>query len=546
MLLVRRALLLLALTACGAAQSSAAPPATPRALQTCAPPASDAITVTSLLRELTDLTALAHRPNPAYTSELATSFDRSSLEAQPTDAAWFANRDYAQPTLDPATVLLDVAGPGVVTRIWSANPSGTIRIYLDGAEAPALEAPFKALLSGEVPPFASPYAFIAAGGHNLYFPIPFARGCRITVSSDAKRMYYHVNYRRYAQQPAIETYSPAALRHAQCTLERTAAELASPAPLRAATVRVDLAVVPGQRAEHTLLAAAGGSVIRELRIQPGSKHPNALRGTLLELEFDGQRTVQVPLGDFFGSGPGLSEVHSLPLQVDVERNLLIARWPMPFRERARLTLIGNSDERFEARVELASEAEAWTEHSMLFGAQWHPTSWQPSKPTHDWPLIHIRGEGTYAGTLLNVLNSDARWWGEGDEKIFVDGASFPSHFGTGTEDYFGYGWCSNVRFATPFIGQTRSSGRQNWGATSLYRFHVLDAIPFARELRFDLEVSHWADRAVPIAYDAVSFYYVRPGARVEPSADDAAHYRPPELRDPPPDIEAADYNCGHG
>lgn len=533
------------LTAC-AAQSAAPPANAPRPLVTCPPSPPATIALSNLVEELADLDALARLAHPAYTSELATSFDRASANAAPGDTAWFANRDFAHASKDPPTVLIDVTGPGVVTRIWSANPSGTIRIYLDGAETPALEAPFKALLSGSVEPFVAPYAFADGGGFNLYFPIPFARGCRITVSSDAKRMYYHVDYRRYSADAAVQSYSPATLAAASCKLERTAAQLGTPATPRAATEQASLSIAPGQRAEHTLLAADGGSVIRELRIYPSSTQPSALRGTLLELEFDGERTVRAPLGDFFGTGPGLASVHSLPLEVDVEHGVLTARWPMPFRERASVVLIGNSDHSLEARVELASEASRWNDDALLFGAQWHPTSWQASKPTHDWPLVRIRGEGKYVGTLLNVLNSSELWWGEGDEKIFVDGAQFPSHFGTGTEDYFGYGWCSNQRFSRPWIGQTRSSGRQNWGATSLYRFHVLDAIPFARDLRFDLEVSHWSEQPVPIAYDAVSFYYARPGAQVEPSVDDAAHYRVPELTNPPPAIDSADYNCGHG
>ena len=39
------------------------------------------------------------------------------------------------------------------------------------------------------------------------------------------------------------------------------------------------------------------------------------------------------------------------------------------------------------------------------------------------------------------MNPVEAWWGEGDEKVFVDGEKFPSHFGTGTEDYYGYAWC---------------------------------------------------------------------------------------------------------
>jgi hypothetical protein len=38
------------------------------------------------------------------------------------------------------------------------------------------------------------------------------------------------------------------------------------------------------------------------------------------------------------------------------------------------------------------------------------------------------------------MNPVTIWWGEGDEKIWVDGEAFPSIFGTGTEDYYAYSW----------------------------------------------------------------------------------------------------------
>ncbi|HKP58149.1 MAG TPA: glycoside hydrolase family 172 protein [Polyangiales bacterium] len=541
-------LLLLGSGGCATTQAAIQPSTLPvRAPLECAPAPSDKVGLASLLEELVDLRTLARLSRAPYTSELATSFDRNSLTARPDEPNWFANRDFAKASIDPATVLIDVKGPGVVTRIWSANPSGVLRIYLDGATEPSLEAPFKSLLSGAVEPFAAPYAFEAGGGFNLYFPIAFQSGCRITVGSDAQRLYYHVDYRRYTEGTPIETYSKDALAAASCQLARTAQHLSSTQPPLPAAETFTLTVTPGQRATHDLVAAASGSVVRELRIYPSRSDPEALRGTLLELQFDGEPTVQVPLGDFFGTGPGLLPVNSQPVSVDVERGVLIARWPMPFRERARLSLSGHSSASFQARIELASEPWKWDEDSLYFGAQWHPTSWQSSKPIHDWPLIQIRGNGKYVGTLLNVLNGSKLWWGEGDEKIFVDQASFPTHFGTGSEDYFGYGWCSNVLFGTPLIGQTRADRRQNWGATSLYRFHILDAIPFTAELRFDLEVLHWGDPAVPIAYDAIGFFYARPGVRVEPRADDPGHYRVPELREgPPPGLEPSDYNCGHG
>jgi hypothetical protein len=39
-------------------------------------------------------------------------------------------------------------------------------------------------------------------------------------------------------------------------------------------------------------------------------------------------------------------------------------------------------------------------------------------------------------SILSILG------GEGDEKLWVDGDAFPSLFGTGSKDYYGFGYCS--------------------------------------------------------------------------------------------------------
>ena len=97
-------------------------------------------------------------------------------------------------------MLFDEQGPGVVTRVWSANPSGTLRVFIDGAEQPAIEADMRALLRGEVAPFEAPLAFEAGRGFNLYFPIAFQRSCRITVQDGGERLYFQVNHRRYERR----------------------------------------------------------------------------------------------------------------------------------------------------------------------------------------------------------------------------------------------------------------------------------------------------------------------------------------------------------
>ena len=146
--------------------------------------------------------------------------------------------------------------------------------------------------------------------------------------------------------------------------------------------------------------------------------------------------------------------------------------------------------------------------------------------------------------MLNVTNTSVRWWGEGDEKIWVDSEEYPSHFGTGTEDYYGYAWCSNERFSLPYIGQTRVGTRKNWGHLSLYRWHIFDAIPFNREIRFDLGVDHWND-STEIAFDCVSYWYARPGSVAYAVASDPSEFSIPEIGVPEPvTTEEGPFRCG--
>ena len=101
--------------------------------------------------------------------------------------------------------MMDAAGPGAVVRIWSANPAGTLRIYLDKAEEPVIEAPMTDLLGGGFPGLPKPLAGERSKGWNLYFPIPYARHCKIT--SDAGDFYYHVNYRTYPEGAGVESFT---------------------------------------------------------------------------------------------------------------------------------------------------------------------------------------------------------------------------------------------------------------------------------------------------------------------------------------------------
>jgi hypothetical protein len=503
-------------------------------------PAPGELSVLTLLHEMADLEHLARLPKARFAAGQAASTDRRSK--QPADAdGWFANDDFvtdteanlvrveATPDGGKRYVLLDVAGPGAVVRIWSANPTGTLRIYVDGDARPALEAPMAALLSGEVSPFVAPFGQITARGYNLYFPIPYRSRCLVTVDSIVSpdpfngrltaKLYYQIGYRAYRPAAAgdLRPYAPAELARAGGAIARTATLLRDglPAPSpRPGRQTIALPVTNLDR-EHplslTVPAPEGGGRLTELRLATSERAADKLRAMTLSLAFDGDETVSAPLVAFFGTGPEIVPYRSLPMSIEPD-GTMVCRFPMPFRKRAVIRVTRDGAGGAELHGSVTVDAATFDAASMLFRATWRPRTVIRTRPFQDLHIATLEGTGQQVGTLLDVENPPGvGWWGEGDEKLFVDGEPFPSLFGTGTEDYFGYAWSSVETFAHAYHAQTRAPAGGFGGLFSMNRFLVLDPVPFQRALRFDLEIWHWSDTS--IATDALLYWYARPGAR---------------------------------
>ncbi|UCG16331.1 MAG: DUF2961 domain-containing protein [Phycisphaerales bacterium] len=484
--------------------------------------AEGGITYESLLREMIDRDAIARFPDPACTCRQASSYDREAVS--PEKDTWFANADRKQFIRVEENggrkewVLMDAAGPGAVVRFWSANPDqgGVVRFYLDGAEQPALETPLSDLLGGTWR-VGRPLSAVRARGWNLYLPIPYARACKVTTDKDD--IYYQINYRTYAPGTAVETFSMdvftrglPVLREVTRTLSTVGRDL-RPRPMR--TLGKTGRLTPGQAAR--LLLSPGPHAVRELTVRlQADDVENAYRNTVLRMEFDGQETVWCPVGDFFGSGVGVNLFRSWWQRVEADGSMT-CYWPMPYERSATIVLENLGD----VPVEFAATARMgdwnWCDRSMHFHATWRHEYPISTEKKHDWNYVEIKGKGVYAGDALALVNPTTVWWGEGDEKIYVDGESFPSHFGTGTEDYYGYAWGDSHFFEAPFHAQSRVDGPVVFGHTALLRTRSLDAIPFNRSLKFDIEVWHW--RAVQVAYAATTYFYARPPATHNRLAD---------------------------
>lgn len=98
-------------------------------------------------------------------------------------------------------------------------------------------------------------------------------------------------------------------------------------------------------------------------------------------------------------------------------------------------------------------------------------------------------KGTVGGsTSFFPIPYAKSWYGEGDEKIWVDQEKFPSHIGTGTEDYYNSSWAPVVVSKTPFGGAIRADTTSSQGYNTWLRTRNLDGIPFRSKMKFDFEL----------------------------------------------------------
>jgi hypothetical protein len=487
--------------------------------------AASKVTTRSLLSEMTDLAAVAEYPDPPFTCRQFSSYDRRSKSPDDHDS-WFANADAGQYLRVEERdgrkeyVMMDADGPGAIVRIWSANPKGTLRIYLDHAETPAIEAPMPDVLGGKLEGIPEPIAGERSRGWNSYFPIPYAGHCKVT--SDEGGFYYHVNYRTYPADTPVVSFDPSDLTLLAPEIDEIARLLASPGDsdigpsgeLR--TVLAEQAVdswhvIPSGHCYEWETGAARAGAIVALRVEVDAADPEAaLRQLLLTMEFDDEETVACPLGDFFGASPGINPYNSLPLGV-TDTGELWCHWVMPFRDSARIRICNLGDQLAQIRLHVAGMDYNWTERSLHFRAKWRGEFDVPTRPMQDWNYMTASGPGVFVGAAFAIANPVKQWWGEGDEKIYVDGETFPSHFGTGTEDYYGYAWCCNVPFAHAYHNQPRCDGPGNYGHTAVNRWHIIDKIPFERDFRFDMELWHWHGETT-VSMSVVTYWYARPGA----------------------------------
>ncbi len=332
--------------------------------------ADPTITTGTLVREMVDLRRFCEYPQPTFKTVQFSSYDRRS--SVPGGPDWFANSDgfgrEPIPNFEAVIkeapkdgtgeyVICDVTGPGAIVRVWTARIRGRIQLYLDGSTTPLFDGDATDFLQKTWHGWAKDAGIDESVLEKTfrqrdagYYPIPFAKGCRIVfLGSHHEVHFYQVQVRQYEPTAQVATFTPGDLKTYKADIEQVAKVLADPDgqwPYVSSEkeITVDLTLEPGKKVE--LVKLEGPGAIERLTLKASGRRINGvLRRTVLQVFCDDYPRPQVesPLGDFFGAAPGVNPYVSVPFTVQPD-GTMTSRFVMPYKKNIRIVADNRSDQ----------------------------------------------------------------------------------------------------------------------------------------------------------------------------------------------------------
>jgi len=498
------------------------------------------VSTETLLEELFSLDRLSYMPDNQYKTIQFSSYDRRSRV--PGRPGWFANSDgfggepipgFLETIAEPDSMRIgeylvcDIKGPGAIVRTWTASINGDIDVYLDNENEP--------LYSGNAEKFLWNTAWALDNENDssflesvfrqndaCYFPVPFSRGCRIAWRGDIDQLhFYQIQVRLYDDNTIIRSFTKADIANAADLIEKVAGIFNNPVSEISdndSEVSGEILIPAGKALVVDTIPETGQITQLVFRIRSGDIN-TGLRKNILSIFFDDSSVPQVhsPLGDFFGAAPGINPYSSLPFDVN-DNGFMVCRFPMPFKHKALIMIENRTDEDTQLEYSYRMADYEWIEgSSMHFRAKWRidRNLTASNIDVQDIPYLVAKGAGRFVGIAAFIKNPSSvpsswgNWWGEGDEKIFVDEDTCPSVFGTGSEDFFNYSWSSSALFDHMYCGQPRNDGPANRGFVTNYRYQIIDDIVFNSGFAFFMELYHHGI-VHDFDYGRICYYYAPP------------------------------------
>lgn len=260
--------------------------------------------------------------------------------------------------------------------------------------------------------------------------------------------------------------------------------------------------------------ATGPGVISHIWFTIAARGGDHLKELVLRAWWDGQGkpSIEAPIGDFFGLNLNSYQVYQSEYLACSPGKSLNCYFAMPYRRGARMTVTNEGKQEVQAfysNIDYMSVPRL-PDDALYFHAQYRqsapcvPTTGDAAKLNPDgknnYVYVETRGRGHLMGVTLGVLQNADRWWGEGDDMIFIDDESKPAIIGTGSEDYFLGSWDFGGRdgaqpFAHSMYGaHLIAAAERTGGRYCCYRWHGDNPVTFERYLKHTMEHGHANDR----------------------------------------------------
>ena len=388
---------------------------------------------------------------------------------------------------DGGSVLLDVKGAGYVSRMWFVPiyQGGVVHIEVDGKTVVHMDIlefllgvnsteianidDWKASVSSS---YYSNHqydmlGYISSNGYNYFVPISFNESCKIVFynkragTDNDVSLYKQIDYTLFPEGITAEPFVgfDNMSKANQKALENANKQL-----------RADVFKAKNGGKQYTL--SGGKSVeiykkdisgaIKSLQLSlddlSDAERARALRDLSIDMYWDGSDipSVSVSLGDFFGT-PGAYAPYQTYAMGALENGVMYNLFYMPFSKAKAVVTNNSTDAKYTFKVSVTDEviADGKAQDTLRFCANAKRLS-DNDVGNDRWPdstSFEAVGHGRIVGQLWHTYQVfDGYWWGEGDERMFVDGEKEPSWYGTGGEDIIGYASAipSGAIFSAPF------------------------------------------------------------------------------------------------
>lgn len=341
-----------------------------------------------------------------------------------------------------------------------------------------------------------------------FVPMEYRRGCKITSSVALRGTppaggWGHVMFHHYDSPDGLTTYSQSSF-----DVVGLAEKFKNGLEFTGGVATLSEFTL-GAGASHTAFATESRGALTETALDIPAFDTMQVTNLWLAFEFDGVKTVEAPLGTFFGCLGPKSKVRLETVLLTFDMSTTPSgkfsnRFPMPFFKSCRVMLknVGSAAVSGTVSVKMVKTDMYDPDTTGIFtAAPYYP--WTANKNRENAHIGRMTGRGYMAYAVISARNTNC----EGDVRCFIDDMTVPCVQSDGSESWGSWGW-GFVRppQMSPFSWYDGINDRY-W---SELRLTYADSYNFRRFLRFDLEHGNRNDTPGSITSGQLFGYVINP------------------------------------